>query len=104
PVANNSPFSQTIKSKNEKRIFVPSTDRIRNLVQLALSSAEIRNLSSRVDELGTKNTSLFSLLLTVSYYSDRRIPVLNASAHTLTHGKVARFLHNASSLMCFKEG
>ncbi|KAJ9600475.1 hypothetical protein L9F63_009245, partial [Diploptera punctata] len=35
-----SPFSQTIKSKNEKRIFVPSTDRIRNLVQLALSSAE----------------------------------------------------------------
>ncbi|KAJ9587932.1 hypothetical protein L9F63_018635, partial [Diploptera punctata] len=26
-----SPFSQTIKSKNEKRIFVPSTDRIRNL-------------------------------------------------------------------------
>ncbi|KAJ9588183.1 hypothetical protein L9F63_018447, partial [Diploptera punctata] len=27
-----SPFSQTIKSKNEKRIFVPSTDRIRNLV------------------------------------------------------------------------
>ncbi|KAJ9589598.1 hypothetical protein L9F63_017183, partial [Diploptera punctata] len=27
-----SPFSQTIKSKNEKRIFVPSTDRIRNLI------------------------------------------------------------------------
>ncbi|KAJ9585376.1 hypothetical protein L9F63_002836, partial [Diploptera punctata] len=29
-----SPFSQTIKSKNEKRIFVPSTDRIRNLTDL----------------------------------------------------------------------
>ncbi|KAJ9600123.1 hypothetical protein L9F63_009580, partial [Diploptera punctata] len=29
-----SPFSQTIKSKNEKRIFVPSTDRIRNLEEL----------------------------------------------------------------------
>ncbi|KAJ9592187.1 hypothetical protein L9F63_001303, partial [Diploptera punctata] len=31
-----SPFSQTIKSKNEKRIFVPSTDRIRNLLRFCL--------------------------------------------------------------------
>ncbi|KAJ9594048.1 hypothetical protein L9F63_014525, partial [Diploptera punctata] len=35
-----SPFSQTIKSKNEKRIFVPSTDRIRNLFRILSMKAQ----------------------------------------------------------------
>ncbi|KAJ9599101.1 hypothetical protein L9F63_010438, partial [Diploptera punctata] len=50
-----SPFSQTIKSKKEKRIFVPSTDRIRNLNLLQNGYARLSNLFTKIVKITIQN-------------------------------------------------
>ncbi|KAJ9578310.1 hypothetical protein L9F63_005476, partial [Diploptera punctata] len=54
-----SPFSQTIKSKNEKRIFVPSTDRIRNLLSRKPSLKKKKKMIQlSVQDVGAKKETL----------------------------------------------
>ncbi|KAJ9574613.1 hypothetical protein L9F63_008240, partial [Diploptera punctata] len=78
-----SPFSQTIKSKNEKRIFVPSTDRIRNLYRYVtknLAKPYLKSNNSAFDifqpvnvlcpdikEVDNKMYSLFLKLLIINH-------------------------------------